>query len=307
MRNRPSSQGSAGQVRYLKSIIENITPALAGLGLKMAYLIKSVAESKPNESAIVDESGSTSWDEFNRRTNRLIHRLREIGLETGDVFSVLSGNRREYFEAMAAATHGGWFLVPINWHLVPEEVAYMLSDSGSKALIADDRFSDLAQASVAHPDASDLKAAVMMGTGVDGFEVYEDFIAGASDEEPENQGIGTTMFYTSGTTGKPKGVRSTQSQIGMAIETIRPPDQQIVPDNGMTLLIGPVYHSAQQAFSFLPLLGGRKVLMRHRFDAAETLALIDEYGITNTHMVPTQFIRMLRLDQEMRVFWRICG
>ena len=95
----------------------------------MATLIKPYATEKPEDIALVDDFGATSWENFNKRVNQLVHALRGAGLSTGDSFSVISGNRREYVEAFAAAAHGGWLLVPINWHLVAEEVAYLLREN----------------------------------------------------------------------------------------------------------------------------------------------------------------------------------
>lgn len=271
----------------------------------MAYLIKPIAERKPAESALIDEFGETNWGDFNMRVNGLIHRLREVGLKTGDVFAVLSGNRREYYEAFTAATHGGWLLVPINWHLVAEEVAYIISNSGSKILMADSRYADLAEASVAHPNSGPLITKIMIGDSSPSFIEYEEFIASAATTEPEDQSMGGPMFYTSGTTGKPKGVKTSLSQVGAPIETMELIGSGLsgmlsLPSDGTTLLVGPVYHSAQWAFSFLPLITGCSVVMRNKFDAAETLNLIDEYGVTNSHLVPTQFVRMLRLDDQIR-------
>lgn len=269
----------------------------------MAELIREFAEQKPEEPALVDEYGSVGWGDFNARVNRLIHALRDAGLETGDTFSVLSGNRREYVEAFAAASHGGWLLVPVNWHLVAEEVAYILSDSGSKALFVDERFRDLGIASINHANAPRLNAAVEFGAGGDGLEAYEEFLAGHADDEPEAQALGGPMFYTSGTTGHPKGVKSGLSQTGAPIEMMKMIGEGLtgllqMPRNGRSLLVGPIYHSAQWAFAFLPMFVGSGIVMRHRFDPAEALALFDDEKITNVHLVPTQFIRMLRLDDS---------
>lgn len=271
----------------------------------MAVIIKPYADSKPTEPALVDEFGSTNWDDFNARVNRLVHALRNAGLTTGDTFSVLSGNRREYYEAFAAAAHGGWLLAPINWHLVPAEIAYVLADSGSRAFFVDARFAETGVATLAHADCPSLDAAVMFDGNAEGFEHYEDFIASAEPAEPEEQSLGGPMFYTSGTTGKPKGVKSGLSQTGSPVEMLKMIGEGLsgmlsMPSEGRTLVVGPIYHSAQWAFSFLPLLAGSSVIMRHRFDAAETLSLIDEHEITNIHLVPTQFIRMLRLDEEQK-------
>ncbi|HIG42465.1 MAG: AMP-binding protein [bacterium] len=275
----------------------------------MATLIQPHADVKPDQAALTDEFGSTSWQDFNGRVNQLIHALRAAGLQTGDTISVLSGNRREYFEAYAAATHAGWLLVPINWHLVSAEVAYVLRDSASKALLVDQRFLELGLASVMHQDSPELTSCLMFGEAVAGFDQYDEFLKGQSETEPDNQSLGGPMFYTSGTTGKPKGVKSGMSQTGAPIETMKMIGEGLsgmlsMPNGGTTLLVGPVYHSAQWAFSFLPLIAGSSVVMRHKYDAKETLDLIDAHQITNIHLVPTQFIRMLRLDEAGKADFR---
>ncbi|MBQ75680.1 MAG: AMP-dependent synthetase [Gammaproteobacteria bacterium] len=271
----------------------------------MAVLMQPHADSKPDEVALVDEFGEISWREYNSRVNQLIHALREAGLQPGDTFAVLSGNRREYYEAFAAAAHGGWLLVPVNWHLVAEEVAYVLADSNAKAFLVDSRFSELGQATLQRGDRPSLNASVIIGGDIEGFESYENFIGSADESEPGDQTMGGPMFYTSGTTGKPKGVKSGLSQSGTPLEMLKMMSDGMtemlgLPAGGRTLLCGPVYHSAQWAFSFLPLLTGGSVVMRHHFDAEEVLALVDKHKITNVHLVPTQFIRMLRLDEGIR-------
>ncbi|MFT5133246.1 MAG: long-chain acyl-CoA synthetase [Gammaproteobacteria bacterium] len=274
----------------------------------MAQLFASFAADTPNIDAITDDFGSTNWQSFNARVNQLIQALRGAGLKKGDAFSVFSGNRREYLEAFAAAAHGGWLIVPINWHLVAEEVIYVLKDSDSKALLIDERFNELAKVLLSRKDMPDLHVRVIIGEPLDGYITFEDFIVNEVEVEPNDQFLGGPMFYTSGTTGKPKGVKSGLSQTGAPVENLKMIGEGLsgmlsMPRSGRTLLVGPIYHSAQWAFSFLPLLAGSSIVMRHRFDAAETLSLIDEYQITNIHLVPTQFIRMLRLkDIEKSMF-----
>lgn len=271
----------------------------------MAVLIQPYAESKPDEVALADEFGTTSWQNFNGRVNQLIQSLRKAGLKSGDAFAVLSGNRREYYEAFTAAAHGGWLLVPVNWHLVAEEVAYVLSDSESKVLLLDARFSELGQAAIQHRDSPSLNAAVIIGAEAEGFENYDSFIRDQDTTEPDEQYQGGPMFYTSGTTGKPKGVKSGLSQTGTPLDTLKMISEGLsnmlgMPAGGRSLVVGPIYHSAQWAFSFLPMLAGSSVVMRHKFDAKETLSLIDEEKVTNIHLVPTQFVRMLQLDNAIR-------
>ena len=282
----------------------------------MATLIQPFAEARPDAMAIMDDFGQTSWGDFNGRVNQLIHGLRDAGLRKGDAFSVVSGNRREYIEAFAAAAHGGWLLVPINWHLVAEEVAYVLADSGSKALLVDARFIELGEATLEQPERPNLNAVIIMGAEAsafaeetESFHTYEEFLEAQSDDEPEDQSLGGPMFYTSGTTGKPKGVKSALSQTGAPVDTLKMVGEGLsgmlgIESGGRSLLVGPIYHSAQWAFSFLPLLNGSSIVMRHKFDAAETVRMIDDYQITNTHLVPTQFTRMLRLPEEDRNRYR---
>jgi long-chain acyl-CoA synthetase len=237
----------------------------------------------------------------------LIHALRAAGLKAGDAFSIMSGNRRENFEAIAAGTQGGWRFVPVNWHWVAEELAYVLENSDSKALIVDGRFTDVAVEALKRPECPELNAAIVIdGKTPKGFVDYEAFIAGVTDDEPADQSLGGPMFYTSGTTGRPKGVvGGAAGTAGASLDIMKFIGESItgtlsLPKGGTTLLEGPVYHSAQWAFSFLPLLGGSSVVMRHKFDAKETLELIDKYDVTNIHLVPTQFIRLLRLDDVTR-------
>jgi len=269
----------------------------------MARIIAKHAAAKPDVPAVVDDIGATDWDDFNARVNRLIHALRAAGLNTGDSFSAFCSNRREYFEIMAAAAHAGWMFVPVNWHFTAEELAYVADNSDSKALIADARFIDSVTAAVARDDFPAMATKVMIDAEdlPEGFVDYEAFIADHSADEPDEQGLGGPMFYTSGTTGRPKGVRSSSTQPGGPVEVLEMMGSGMsgmlqIPGDGTTLLCGPVYHSAQWAFSFLPLLAGSTVVMAHKFDAAETLKLIDRHQVTNVHMVPTQFHRMLQLD-----------
>ncbi len=277
--------------------------------MTMATLIQPYAQATPDNLAVVDDFGETSWSNFNLRVNQLIHALRSAGLQTGDAFAVVSGNRREYIEAFAAAAHGGWLLVPVNWHLVAEEVAYVLADSGSKALLVDARFIELGEATLQREECPNLNAVVIIGEEAasfaeetENFHLYEDFLSNQTTDEPESQSLGGPMFYTSGTTGKPKGVKSALSQTGAPVETLKMIGEGMsgmlsIESGGRSLLVGPIYHSAQWAFSFLPLLAGCSIVMRHKFDAGESIRLIDQYEITNTHLVPTQFTRMLRLEE----------
>jgi len=273
----------------------------------MAELFAKLAAERPDADALLDERGTTTWGQLDERANRLIHALRAAGAAPGRTIAVMAGNCREYYELFAAVSHGGISLVPVNWHWVADEVAYVLEDSGANVLVADARFADVAADAASR--VAGVTTTVAVGGAIEGFVPYAEFVASGDATEPGEQSIGGPMFYTSGTTGRPKGVRGALgggSNLPPALwELIAGGFKQMgLPPNARTYLNGPLYHSAQWAFSFLPLLSGASVVMRHKFDPAESLRVIDEFGVTNTHLVPTQFVRLLRLPDEVKAGFR---
>lgn len=269
----------------------------------MAELLLPYVADRPDEPALTDERGVTTWRALNARVNRLIGALRGLGLGVGDVIAIMSGNRREYFELMSAAGHTGVRYVLVNWHWTADELRYVLADSGARALFAEDVF---AAPATAVTGVAGTGSWVSIGGPIPGFTPYEEFLAsGSGAGEPTGQTMGAPMIYTSGTTGRPKGVKRKLATPGAPLTTIKATSSTFtqtlhIPEGGRSLLVGPVYHSAQYAWSYIFLCAGRSVVMRRSFDPAETLRLIDEYAITNVHLVPTQFVRLLRLPAATR-------
>ena len=270
----------------------------------MAELLLPTVADRPNAPAVIDEEGSTNWADFNERVNRLIHAVRAAGAAPGSTLAALCANRCEYLEIFAMAAHSGVLVVPINWHWVADEVSYVIDNADVSIMFVDARYAEVAQAGIAGASAQNVRG-IAIGGHIEGFDDYETFLASGSPEEPVDQFVGGPMFYTSGTTGRPKGVRGS----GVAPQTPASFLSFMVqgfsasmgsPMGGVTFLNGPVYHSAQWAFSVFPLLGGSTVVSRHKFDAAETLRVIDQYGVTNVHLVPTQFIRLLKLPDDVQ-------
>ncbi|MFN6119483.1 MAG: AMP-binding protein [Actinomycetes bacterium] len=249
------------------------------------------------EPALTDRHGVTSWGDLDRRVNRLIHVLRSHGVQPGERVAVLSGNRREAFEVIQAVAHSGILLVPINWHFAPDEVRYVVENSESKVLFVDPTYGGAA-------DGIDLPRYDFVDHDRGGGSTYEDALAAASDAEPDDQQMGGVMFYTSGTTGRPKGVKNTAFAGGVPPEVYELMAAGMVnigfPSDGRTLLCGPHYHSAQWAFSFFPMIGGSSIVLQEKFVPEETLRLNDEHAITNVHLVPTQFVRLLRADDAAK-------
>jgi long-chain acyl-CoA synthetase len=272
----------------------------------MTHFIGRIAAARSDGPALIDERGATTWRQLDARCNQLIHALRGMGLQPGDAIGVYAGNCREYFEIMLAANHAGLAYVPVNWHFTAEELAYVLGNAGARVLFAEDQFLDVARAAVARGETPELSTCIAIrGTADAPFQDYEAVLSAQPADEPADQCAGGPMFYTSGTTGRPKGVRSSTFKAGgplAMLEMIGAGLSQMlkIPSDGTTLLCGPVYHSAQWAFSFLPLLTGSRIVMRHRFDPEESLALIDRHAVTNVHLVPTQFHRLLRVDEAER-------
>jgi len=271
----------------------------------VAELLLPTVDRLREAPALVDERGSETWAELNERVNRLVGALRDAGLAPGDAFAVMCANQREFFEAVLAALHGGWVVVPVNWHWVADELAYVLEDAAPKALLVDQRWVPVAVEAVAR--AGGPATAVVVGSEAppDGFVSYDAFLGAAGPGEPPGQAGGGPMFYTSGTTGFPKGVRSGLTATGAPPSTVGALAAGFrallgLPDDGVALLCGPAYHSAQFVFSVFPLLGGQTVVLQHRFDPAELLELVDAHRVTNLHLVPTQFVRLLKLPDEVR-------
>lgn len=112
----------------------------------MAELIAAIAAERGDEPALIDEFGATTWSQLDDRTNRLVNALRDLGLDDGDTIALMSSNRREFFEVFAASGHGSWIVVPVNWHWVADELAYVIENSGATAVIVDERFAAVADA-----------------------------------------------------------------------------------------------------------------------------------------------------------------
>ncbi|MGO4427504.1 AMP-binding protein, partial [Streptomyces sp. MCAF7] len=198
----------------------------------------------------------------------------------------------------------GLYLVPVNHHLVGPEIAWIVSDSGAKVLIAHERFGE--QATLAADEAG-LPATHRYAVGeVAGFRPYAELPAGQSDQPPADREVGWVMNYTSGTTGRPRGIRRAlpgvlpeNAHLGgfLRFFGIKPRDEE--PDN-VHLVCSPLYHTAVLQFASSSLHIGHRLVLMDKWTPEEMLRLIDAYRCTHTHMVPTQFHRLLALPEEVR-------
>lgn len=276
----------------------------------MTAVLDPLVATRGDASAVIDERGATSWVELDEQVTRLVHALRARGLRLGDTVVAMLGNQVELVVTSLACAHGGWAMVPVNWHWVARELAYVLDDAGASALIVDERWAPVAVDALAAAEVPGLQATVHVGASPAlGFERWTDVLADASAGAIDDAQRGGPMFYTSGTTGWPKGVRSTLTATGGPPEMLTLIAHSMAPTlgvpveeapNRVQLVCGPMYHSAQWVFAIAPLVCGATIVLQQRFDAAAVLDAIERHGVTNTHLVPTQFVRLLDLPEAVR-------
>ncbi|MDQ1403948.1 MAG: long-chain acyl-CoA synthetase [Actinomycetota bacterium] len=252
------------------------------------------AEQRPDRAAVIAPKGNLTFAELDRRANRLARALRARGLEAGDGVTLLCTNRAEFAEVYYATQRIGVRLTPINWHLKRDEATYIVDDCQAKAIIADIDLAEVAEG--AFEQAAGCTIGLAIGGDIPGFEDYEEALAAEGDDALDDPVLGQTMLYTSGTTGRPKGVhRQTPAPTSPIVNLMG------YRDGDVHLCTGPLYHAAPLAFSLaLPLSFGATVVVMEQWNAAETLALIEEHSITHTHMVPTMFHRLLSLPEPVR-------
>lgn len=269
----------------------------------MARLLDELVRDRAGEPALADRHRRLDWWALNDRVNRWLRVLRGCGLSAGDTVAVVAGNRVEVFEALLAGLHGGLRVVPVNWHLTAPELRHILIDSGSRAVLVDAPRAGVVAAAL-RPGECPVRLLVG-AAGAAGCTPVEPLLAAADPAEPDAQVCGSVMLYTSGTTGAPKGVvngvfRQGEPLAGVGRLLAYAGLVLKVPAAGRAMLVGPWYHSAQLYFALLPLLRGCELRVEERVDPDRTLRLIDAESITVCHLVPTQFVRLLRLPEPVR-------
>lgn len=246
-----------------------------------------------------------TYAEYEARANRLAHLLRAAGLRHQDHYSIMMENNNRYLEACAAGERSGLYYTCVNSYLTADELAYILTNSESQILITSLAKLEVAQEAVAQ--CANIKKVLVVG-GVDAqlpspFEDYASACEGFSTQPIADETLGTSMLYSSGTTGRPKGIiRPLPPQ---------PPAEQLpifdflgvlwrYREDMIYLSPAPLYHSAPQAAVNLTIRYGGTVVIMERFDPLEYLALIERYQISHSQLVPTMFSRMLKLPEEQR-------
>ena len=267
---------------------------LATKGLVLQYW----AEELPADRlAIISDYGTRTFKELDTRANQLVRALRARGLGSGDSVALICTNRPEFVEVYVAVHRAGMRLTPINWHLTGDEAAYIVGDCEAKALIVDARLADAGTGAAAGAPNASVRLAI--AADIEGFDDYEAAVTSESGEPLDDAELGTSMLYTSGTTGRPKGVNRPASAAASVVALNIYGYEEGGDD--LHLCTGPLYHAAPLAFSLnAPLTYGIGTVLMDKWDAEEALRLIQEHGITHTHMVPTMFVRLLKLPEDVR-------
>jgi long-chain acyl-CoA synthetase len=263
----------------------------------------AIAAERPDGTAIVDaDERKVTNAQMLARVNQLSRGLRSLGLNRGDSVAAMLPNSTEAMQVYLAMQQIGLYLTPINYHLVGPEIAYILTDCEAQAFIAHERYASVVQHAIEETGFPGEK--VFMVGNVPGFRTFEELTAGQPATKPEERSLGAIMNYTSGTTGRPKGVRRPlpttnidETDLGLALNGYNVASDET--DN-VHLLACPWYHTAPMVMVAPSMHRGHTVVIQDRFDPERTLQLIDRYKVTITHLVPTQFVRLLALPQEVK-------
>ncbi|RHW22822.1 acyl-CoA synthetase [Nocardioides immobilis] len=263
------------------------------------------AATTPDKPAVIMAGSSevVTYAELDDESRRLAVALHDLGLRKGDVVAMLSDNAAECFTIYWAALRSGLYLTAINSHLTPAEAAYIAEDCDAKVLISSGRLGDLAER--VRELVPQIAHAYSFGGDLEGHSAYADLLASAGDRELEEQPRGSDMLYSSGTTGRPKGVKPPLLPL-----TVDQPGDPLTGlaaqafgfgDTDVYLSPAPIYHAAPLRWSgVVHALGGTVVVME-KFSALEALAAVEKYQVTITQMVPTMFVRLLQLDDIERL------
>jgi long-chain acyl-CoA synthetase len=261
------------------------------------------AQRSPERPAVImARSGEVrSYAEIEAKSAQLARLLRGRGLTAGDHVAVLMENNVQWLEIAFACMRSGLYWTPINWHLTADEVAYILEDSGARCLVTSRVLESLAsdlRDSIRHMD---LRLSV--GAQIGGFEVYEDAIAAYPDVPLEDEVHGSPMFYSSGTTGRPKGVLRPfpREPFGTIAPWPNVCGRYGFDEDTVYLNPAPLYHAAPGGWTMAVIQHGGTNVVMESFDAAEALALIERHRVTHAQFVPTMFVRMLKLPEEQRL------
>jgi long-chain acyl-CoA synthetase len=260
-----------------------------------------IAEDHPDSPAIVESpDGPRTYGELAGDAHQLVHLFRSLGANTGDAVAVIADNGNTLIETSLASQEGGFHFIPLNTHLTVHELAAIMEHSAAKVLVIGERFAPL----LAGLDATALGLTVLAVGHIDGILSLGEARTAHPRTEPDDRSPGGLFVYTSGTTGKPKGIRrpnpvgdigqvaNDAALFGRAFD-FRPFDGPMLVSTGM-------FHGGSHSYYMGGLHVGHPLVVMAKFDPERTLQLIEQHRVRTGYMVPTQFHRLLQLPLEVR-------
>jgi fatty-acyl-CoA synthase len=268
------------------------------------------ARTTPDKVAyVMAESGRTlTYGELDRRSNQAANQFRSLGLQAGDHIALLMENSLDFLEICWGAQRSGLYFTPISLYLRAPEIAHVIKDSGARVLVVSPAVVDSLDADTLRNLPPDLHILVT-GAKLAGIGSWHEAIALQPETPIADEVAGVDMLYSSGTTGRPKGVKRLQTF--EPIDAVHPLTQLLlVRMLGMSaesiyLSPAPLYHAAPLRFAMAAVAFGGTVVVMEKFDAETLLRLIERHRVTHTQTVPTMFVRMLKLPEAVRTRYDI--
>jgi fatty-acyl-CoA synthase len=267
------------------------------------------AQTFPDKPAyIMASSGETlTYAELDRQSNQAAHLLRSLGIESGDHLALFVENSLQFMAIVWACQRAGVIFTTISTHLKREEVAYIADNCQARIFIGSQKLREVSTS--VKPMLPSVEHFYMVGSEGDGFVSWEQSLQGFPTAPIADEARGIPMLYSSGTTGRPKGILP-QFEAGVPITEMNPLWSAMTAAfqyNQQTVYLSPapLYHASPLANNMMVVAAGGTSIIMEKFDAEQCLALIDQYKVTHGQWVPIMFVRMLKLDSAVKDKYRM--